>query len=238
MTTLKTWHLHLTGTYIKSLFARTRERQCSIRALQWTLPWPEEIFQNGSSICRQDLEKMDSGISSAMEQDIEVVKRTCAKPERRWIFLAGIWLREALWLQARTNPWDLHWQRQCFAISENQNGTWRAEPASREVTASILWWCFRGWKQGWRCWRQFKSAAETIRQQEVTFETEKTLNLSKLKNGQKWKFLQVASENLYTPPFLERKTWGTRGHSARLGWPLSYSWTQRKLLHETHKCGY
>ena len=36
---------------------------------------------NDSSICRHDLKKMDSWISSTMEPEIEVVKRTCAKSE-------------------------------------------------------------------------------------------------------------------------------------------------------------
>ena len=59
-------------------------------------------------------------------------------------------------------------------ISESQNGTSRAKPASREVSASILRWCFRDRKQGRRCWRHFTSARKAIRQQETTFETEKT----------------------------------------------------------------
>ena len=52
------------------------------------------------------------------------------------------------------------------------------------------------------------------------------------------KILQVGTENLYTPPFLEGKTLATRGYGTRLGLPLNYSWTQRTLLHQTHKCGY
>ena len=48
----------------------------------------EKILQNGSGICRNDLEGMDSWISSTMKPKIEVVKRTCAKPQRRRV----IWL--------------------------------------------------------------------------------------------------------------------------------------------------
>ena len=74
--------------------------------------------------------------------------------------------------------------------------------------------------------RVFKSATNAIRQ-EITFETENTSILSKLKNGQNWKFLQVGTEILYTPPpppqFLEGKTWATRVYGTRLGLPLSYS---------------
>ena len=79
---------------------------------------------------------------------------------------------------------------------------------------------------------------KAIRKQEITIETEKTWNLSKLKNGQKRKFLQVGTENQYTPRFLEGKIPATRGYGTRVGLPLSYSWTQRTLLHQTHKCGY
>ena len=52
------------------------------------------------------------------------------------------------------------------------------------------------------------------------------------------KILQVGTENLYTPRFWEGKTRATRGYGRRLGLPLSYSWTQRTLFHQTHKCGY
>ena len=38
--------------------------------------------------------------------------------------------------------------------------------------------------------------------------------------------------------FLEGKNRATRGYGLRLGLPLNYSWTQRTLLHQTHKCGY
>ena len=51
---------------------------------------------------------------------------------------------------------------------------WRAKPASREVSASILRWCFRDRKQGRRCWRHFRSATKAIREQRITFETDKT----------------------------------------------------------------
>ena len=40
----------------------------------------KSFIQNGSCKSRHDLEKMDSRISST---EIEVVKRTCAKPERK-----------------------------------------------------------------------------------------------------------------------------------------------------------
>ena len=107
-----------------------------------------------------------------------------------------------LWFQIWSNHWDLHWQRCSCEISESQNGTWRAKRASREVSASILQWCFQDRKQGGRFWRHFKWAAKAIRQQEIIFEIEKTWNLSKLKNGQNWKILQIWTENLYIPPIL------------------------------------
>ena len=82
------------------------------------------------------------------------------------------------------------------ATSENQNGTWSAEPACREFSASILRWCFRGRKQSRRCSRHFKSATKTIRQRIMTLETEKNYEdyriLSSchiykiLQNGSKW----------------------------------------------------
>ena len=48
----------LDGTHNKSFLATTRERECNLHAIQWTLLWPEKIFQKGSSICRLDLEKI------------------------------------------------------------------------------------------------------------------------------------------------------------------------------------
>ena len=57
----------------------------------------------------------------------------------------------------------------------------------------------------------------------------------------------VKTENFYklgpkicTPPHrvLESKTRATRGYGTRLGLPLNYSWSQRTVLHQTHKCGY
>ena len=59
----------------------------------------KKIFQNGSSICRLDLEKMDSRISSTMKPEIEVVKRTCAEPQRRRVSVASRWFCETLWRQ-------------------------------------------------------------------------------------------------------------------------------------------
>ena len=128
------------GNHTKSFLARTRERECTVHAIQWTLPWPEKIFENDSSVCRHDLEKMDSRIPSTMESEIEVVKRTCAKPERRRVCIASTWLCKTLWIQTGTSNrsslvttvlWD---QRE-------SNGTWRAKPASLEVSAIILRWC-------------------------------------------------------------------------------------------------
>ena len=50
---------------------------------------------------------------------------------------------------------EIHCQRRSCEISKSQNGTWRTKPASREVSARILRWCFRDRKQGRRCWRHF-----------------------------------------------------------------------------------
>ena len=80
---------------------------------------PEKIFQSGWSMCRHDLEKMDSRIPSTKEPKTEVVKRTCAKPERRWVSVASRWLCETIWVQTWTNHWDLHWKRRCSEISES-----------------------------------------------------------------------------------------------------------------------
>ena len=44
-----------------------------------------------------------------------------------------------------------------------------------------------------------------MRQQKLTFETEKNWNLSKLKNGQNWKTLQFGTENMYTPDLWKAK---------------------------------
>ena len=152
---------------------------------------PEKIIQNGSRRCRLDLEKMDSRIPSTMEPEIEVVKRTWAKPERRRVGMNSRWLCETLWVHAWTHHWDLHWQRRCCEISNSRNGTWRAEPASREVSASIIRWCFRDGKQGRRCWRHFKSATKAIRARKNVWnwknlEFVKTQNCSKLKNFSSW----------------------------------------------------
>ena len=119
------------------------------------------------------------------------------KPERRRVSVATRWLCETLWIQAWTNQWDLHWQRRSCEISESQNGTWRAKPASREVSASILRWCFRDRKQGRRCWRHFKSARKAIRQQEITFETEKSCQNSKMVKNEKFYKL---GPKICTPP--------------------------------------
>ena len=94
----KWWPWRFDGTHAKSFLARTRERECTIHAIQWTLRWPEKIFIKGSSIYRHDIEKMDSKISSTMESEIEVIKRTCAKPERRRVSMASRWLCEMLWV--------------------------------------------------------------------------------------------------------------------------------------------
>ena len=52
-------------------------------------------------------------------------------------------------------------------ISKGQNGTWRAEPASGEVSASILRWCFRDQKERRRCCHHFKSSTKAIREHEI-----------------------------------------------------------------------
>ena len=106
-----------------------------------------------------------------------------------------------LWVQTWTNNWDLHWQRRCCEISESQNGTWRAKPASREVSASILRWCFREENRA----GDVGATSNQLQKQKNNFETEKIWNLSKLKNGQNWKFLQVGTENLYNPPVFGRQ---------------------------------
>ena len=88
------------------------------------LKWFAKNFRNSSSICQQDLEKMDAYPTPTSATDMEVVKRTCAKPETRWTCLANWWLCEAPWVQTGTNPWNLYLQRRCFAISESQNCKW------------------------------------------------------------------------------------------------------------------
>ena len=60
----------------------------------------------------------------------------------------------------------------------------------------------------------------------------KTQKWSKLKTFTSW------DQKSVHPRFLEGKTWAIRGYATRLGLPLSYPWTQRKLLHQTYKCGY
>ena len=118
----------------------------------------ETLSKGLSSMCRHDLEKMNSRISSTMESKIEVDKGTCAKPERRQVIMASRWLCETLWVQTGTYYWDLSWQRRCCKNSESQNGKWRAEPASCEVSVIILQWYFRDGKQVRPCWRHFKSS--------------------------------------------------------------------------------
>ena len=88
----------------------------------------KNFFQNSSSICRHGLEKMESRVSPTMETEIEVVRRTWAKPERMRASMASRWLCKALWVQTAVTHWDFHCQQLCSAISESSNGTWRAEP--------------------------------------------------------------------------------------------------------------
>ena len=52
------------------------------------------------------------------------------------------------------------------------------------------------------------------------------------------KFYKLGPKICPSPPFWEGKTRATRGYGRRLGLTLSYPWTQRTLLHQTHKCGY
>ena len=85
------------SAHIKSFLARTRERESTIHAFQWTLPWPEKIIQYGSSICRHDLENLDTWISSTMEWEIKVVRRTCMKSERKRFCVGGRWFSEKMW---------------------------------------------------------------------------------------------------------------------------------------------
>ena len=198
----------------------------------------KKIIQNGLSICRQDPEQVYSRIPSTMEPEIEVVKRTSAKPERRRVSMASRWLCETLWVHTWTNPWDLHWQRWCCEISKSQNGTWRAEPASREVSATIIRWCFGDRKQGRRCWRHLKSATEAIREQKLTFETEKLRIRQNSKMVKSEKFYKLGPKICTTPRFLEGKSRATRVYGTWLGSLLNYSWTQQTLLHQTQKCGY
>ena len=89
-------------------------------------------------------------------------------------------------------------------MSESQKGTWRAKPASREVSASILRWCFRDRKQGRRCWRYFKSARKAIRQQEITFETEKLRICQNSKMFKTEKYYKLGPK-ICTPPILGRQ---------------------------------
>ena len=46
------------------------------------------------------------------------------------------------WCECKLGQIIENWQRRCCEISESQNGTWRAKPASREVSASNLRGCF------------------------------------------------------------------------------------------------
>ena len=166
-------------------------------------PWYEKIFRNGSSKCRNVLEKMDSRKPSPIEPVIKVIRRTCAKPEERWNCLASGWLCETLWKQIGTSHWNRLWQPWFYAIKESEIGTLRVEPASRDVSACILLFCFWDQKQIRRGWHQFKSATNAIRQHEITFQTEKSLF------SQNSKILRVRTK-ICNPPILARKTWGER----------------------------
>ena len=112
-------HWRFDTSYTKSLPVRTTESECTIYAIQWTLPLLEESFQNGSIRCWHDLEKMDSQIHSTMEPGIKMAKGTCAEPKRRRTGVASKWLCETLWVQIQTNHWNIHWQRRCFSIGRN-----------------------------------------------------------------------------------------------------------------------
>ena len=61
----------------------------------------------------------------------------------------------------------------------------------------------------------------------------KSQKWSKLKNFTSWD-----RKSVHPLRFWEGKTRATRGYGRRLGFPLSYSWTQGTLLRQTQKCGY
>ena len=56
-------------------------------------------------------------------------------------------LCKTLWVQEETDRWNHYWQRPCYAITESHSDTWRAEPVSCKVSASILRWYFREQKK-------------------------------------------------------------------------------------------
>ena len=94
-------------------------------------------------------------------------------------------------------------------MSKSQSGTWRAKPASREVSASFLRWCFRDRKEGRRRWRHFKSATKAIRQQEKTF-TEKNVRIrqnSKMVQTENFYKLRpkICTKSPHPPPTFERQ---------------------------------
>ena len=203
----------LDGSHAKSFVAGTRKHECSICAIQWKLLWPENILQIASSKCRHYLEKMDSRVFSTMEPEIEVAKRKSA------ILKEGE-LVHCEHRLGRINEIFFLEQRFC-AVNESKIGTWRAEPASREVSASFLRFCLPDQKPGRQCCRQLKSATKSHQTTRINFWKWKIQNMSKLKNSQNWKFLQIETENLYTPRLFEGKSWETPGYATRLGLTLS-----------------
>ena len=189
-----------------------------------------KIFQNGSSICRQDMEKMDAWISSTMEPTIEVVKRTCAKPERKRVSMASRWLCETMWVQIGTNHWDLLWWRRCFAISESQNGTCRE--LNRPLQTGHM---------------PRTTGPEVLAPLQISYKSHQTArkkfsnwkNLAFVKT-QKWSKLKIFTswdQKFVHPPIFGRENRSNPRllHMVRL--PPSYSSTPQTLLHQTHKCG-
>ena len=206
----------LDSAHTKSFLARRKERECTIHAIHWTPPEPEKIIQNGSSIYRHDPENMDSWISSTMELEIKLVKRTCAKPERRWVSVASRWLCKTLWIQSATNHWDLPWQRRSCEISKSQNGTWRAKPTSREVSASILRWCFRDRKQGRRCYsyKNHQRGRNCLKLKNLEFV--KTQKWSKLKYFKSWDRKSVHPPIFGRQNLINPRLWQTVGVTSKL----------------------
>ena len=168
---------------------------------------------------------MELWISPAMEPEFELVKRTYAKPEKRQVCMDHRRIFETLWLQ---QGWIIGSIGSCNGHEpkwDMRRGTGHSE---------VLRLCFRDRKQSQRCWRHFQSATTAIRQQEITFETEKKLILWKLTNGQNWNNWKLGPKICTPPDFGKGKPEQPEDIAHSYGNPVNISNTQRTLRHHTH----
>ena len=118
---------------------------------------------------------MDSRVSSTMEAEIEVVKRIWAiLKEGDLVWLVDESLERSEYMLGQFIEIFFGSDGFVQSASESQNGTWRAETAFREVSASFLQWCLPDQKHGGNVAASSNQLKKSIRGQELFTETETT----------------------------------------------------------------